>query len=82
MPDPDWRIHAACRGADRNLFFAERGDVRHLAAARAICETCPVCAACADYALGLRPGTDTHGIFGGLTVEQRHRMRRRKVGAP
>lgn len=41
-----------------------------------ICSTCPVREPCATYAIDNR---ELHGIWGGLTVEQRKRMWARRV---
>ena len=62
----DWRVDAACRGADPDLFFADIGparDLRPLAElAWRYCQPCPVIDRChqsADRAAG------TVGIWGG-----------------
>lgn len=65
---PSWHSDAACRGVGTELFFPARGgDVR---AAKAICETCPVVAECAEA------GQDeTHGVWGGTTANERRPAR-------
>ncbi|AQT78303.1 hypothetical protein B1R94_02210 [Mycolicibacterium litorale] len=67
----NWRLQAACRSHDPDLWFPERGDKRTKAAALRICRTCPVIAACRDYAL--RTG-QPDGIWGGLTQTQRTKL--------
>jgi WhiB family redox-sensing transcriptional regulator len=46
--------------------------------AKAICATCPVHEQCLEYALETRPAD---GVFGGLTVTERHRLIRRRQKA-
>jgi WhiB family redox-sensing transcriptional regulator len=65
-----WRELAACRGADLNLFFPERGE--SAGPARQVCAACPVRQACLDYAISNRI---THGIWGGLTERERRALR-------
>lgn len=75
--EPDtasWRLQAACRGADPNLFFPEKGKPTFLAAVE-YCDRCPVAAECLDYAMGYR---FLQGIFGGTTEQDRRRMRRQR----
>ena len=73
----DWRDEAACAGQPDDLFFP-RGDDDHVASrvakAKEICAVCPVSDACLQYALetNQRPG-----IWGGLTEEERRRVRRK-----
>ncbi|MEI7779533.1 MAG: WhiB family transcriptional regulator [Actinomycetes bacterium] len=69
----DWQISAACRGLDSSVFFhpeGERGPARRrrASAAKEICSTCPVQAACAAHALKVR---EPYGIWGGLAEEDR-----------
>lgn len=70
-----WSHQAACRGADPNIFFPERGD--HVAVRRAVqvCRTCPVVADCLNYVLRIG---EKDGVFAGLTGAQRRRLRRRR----
>ena len=65
-----WRELAACRGADLNLFFPERGE--SAGPARQVCAACPVRQPCLDYAITNRI---THGIWGGLTERERRALR-------
>ena len=66
-----WRLSAACRAADPELFFpvsraVQAGD--EVTQAKAICAACPVRQECLAFAVttGQR-----HGIWGGLTEEER-----------
>ncbi len=74
---PDWRGHAACRGADPDLFFPD-GDIGSTRAqvktAKLICRRCPVSATCLNWALA--SGQEA-GIWGGLTEDERYRLHRR-----
>jgi WhiB family redox-sensing transcriptional regulator len=76
----DWRLRAACKGLDPDMFFAsedlenrqERRDRE--AAAKAVCARCAVTEECLDYAT--RAG-ERYGIWGGLNSEERRALRRR-----
>ncbi|MFE3202147.1 WhiB family transcriptional regulator [Embleya sp. NPDC059237] len=77
----DWRHHARCRNTDVHpeLFFPDGETSPHhlaqIARAKAICARCPVQLACGNWALA-RPGCEA-GIWGGLTENERRRMKRR-----
>ena len=77
---PDWRTSAACRDADPELFFPD-GDIgsarAHVKAAKLICRGCPVSATCLSWALD--SGQEA-GIWGGLTEDERRRLRHRGRG--
>lgn len=68
----DWRLVGACRQVDPELFFAEseREPVRAvlIREAKAVCGQCPVLSACRQHGLEAQ---EAHGIWGGLTVEER-----------
>ena len=74
---PDWRDHAACRDADPDLFFPG-GGIRSAWAqvrmAKLICRGCPVSITCLSWALA---SDQEHGIWGGLTEDERRRLYRR-----
>jgi WhiB family redox-sensing transcriptional regulator len=78
--DADWRDDAACRDADPELFFPD-GDIRsaraQVKAAKLICRSCPVSVTCLSWALA--SGQEV-GIWGGLTEDERHMLRRRRRG--
>ena len=57
---------AACRGTDPELFFAD--DDQSIAEAKAICGDCPVRLDCLQNAIDTN---QTHGIWGGLTRQER-----------
>ncbi len=75
MTDLSWRRDAACRHEEPELFFpGEKTLDPHVwDAPRAVCEACPVRDACLEYALD---AGEPHGMFGGLTPEERHKIRR------
>lgn len=75
---PAWHARAACRtprarqlvAAGRADFFPERG--RSTGAARTICADCEVRDDCQRAALA--DGRWLHGVWGGLTKAERHRL--------
>jgi len=78
LPDPlaehwQWQLAAACRGMDSEHFFHppdERNAAREkrIAAAKAICRSCPAVQSCLDHALQVR---EPYGIWGGLSEDER-----------
>ena len=69
----DWKVRAACRGLDSDLFFhpeQERGEQRDTrdAAAKAVCRRCPVLAQCRAHALAVE---EPYGVWGGMTATER-----------
>lgn len=73
--DPDWQTRAACRTADLDMFHPEPGQPANRA--KAVCARCPVLGDCREYALSLPLSSDRHGIYGGLTPDERQLIRRR-----
>jgi WhiB family redox-sensing transcriptional regulator len=72
----NWRLAAACRRADPELFFpigTAGPAASQVVEARRICLACPVRSDCLDWAI--RSGQD-HGIWGGTTEEERRILRR------
>lgn len=71
-----WAAHGLCRNAT-SAFFPERGQ--KFRSAVALCNACPVMEPCRAYGLA---HSALKGIFGGLTEDQRRRMRAadRKAG--
>ena len=75
--DPkEWRTAAACRDMDTAVFFPETED--EVAAAKAVCSTCPVREFCLEFALVTR---QDDGVWGGLDEIERRRLRRRRQEA-
>lgn len=69
-----WKVHAACRGYDPDLFFPHRGQDQSISR---ICAKCPVQIPCREYAVTC--GATLKGIFGGLNERQRRVQRRRQA---
>lgn len=80
MTEP-WKHRAACRDQPTEWWFPRQtrssttlnDDNR---AAIAICKTCPVAAQCLAHA---QRQPETHGIWGGLTSEERYRLTRKTL---
>ncbi|BFP57225.1 WhiB family transcriptional regulator [Streptomyces fimicarius] len=73
----NWRLHAACREEDPDLFFpigSTGPAVVQTAEAKTVCRSCPVQAACLEWAL--ENGQDS-GIWGGLSENERRALKRR-----
>ena len=71
-----WRLHAACRDTDPDLFFpigTTGPALEQIAAARAVCEVCPVCEDCLDFALMTNQDS---GIWGGTSEDERRKLRK------
>ena len=69
----EWQFDGACRSMDPEMFFhpdGERGPRRRNRenAAKAVCATCPVIAACRTQALAV---AEPYGIWGGLSEDDR-----------
>jgi WhiB family redox-sensing transcriptional regulator len=70
----NWRLHAACQSADPDLFFPVSSvgpSLEQAAEAKAVCAGCLVRRECLAFALRTR---QVHGIWGGLTEEERTRQ--------
>lgn len=67
----NWRMLAACRSIDPDLFFpvsTAGKSLEQVAEARSVCACCLVRRQCLAFALRTR---QTHGIWGGLTAQER-----------
>jgi WhiB family redox-sensing transcriptional regulator len=69
----DWMVDAACRGRNDIDFFPEIGYNGKAPFAVAVCDTCKVKEDCVEFAIENRI---EHGIWGGLSPQQRKRYRR------
>lgn len=67
---PEWMAAGICAQTDPDAFFPEKGGSTR--EAKAICRSCPVRAACLDYAL---EHEERYGIWGGLSERERRRLR-------
>jgi hypothetical protein len=78
----DWRLDAACRDTDPELFFPEPGQIPQAAAAKQVCAGCAVRGPCLQAALHGPQARDDHtGIFAGTTARQRVALRGRPAMA-
>ena len=82
--DSSWFEHAACRDADRRLFFEPEGESvrlreRRVRAAKAVCAECPVRHECLLFALAT---PERYGIWGGLTARERSTLKLRRPARP
>jgi WhiB family redox-sensing transcriptional regulator len=71
-PRPEWWDRAVCKASSPSLFFQDEGDASTTNQARRICHTCDARTDCLEYALEF---PELHGVWGGLTVQQRRRLR-------
>ncbi|CPV57053.1 WhiB family transcriptional regulator [Mycobacteroides abscessus] len=79
VQDLAWQLRGACRNANHDLFYAnddERPIERRLREqhARDVCRSCAVATRCLAYALEIE---EPHGIWGGMSEVERHRIRLR-----
>jgi len=75
-----WRSDAACRTANPELFFpvGTSGPAQHqIAAAKAVCATCPVISQCLTWAL--KSGQEA-GVWGGLDEDERRALTHQGAG--
>lgn len=75
-----WTAVAACAGMDPDIFHPHgKGNALYIRA-RAVCARCPVRAQCLAEALAVevsRTGEYRHGMWGGLTPDERASLYRR-----
>jgi WhiB family transcriptional regulator, redox-sensing transcriptional regulator len=74
----EWQYLSACREVDPETFFSpesERGPRRRAreAAAKSLCDRCPVVAQCLRHALDVR---EPYGVWGGLNATERQHILR------
>jgi WhiB family redox-sensing transcriptional regulator len=76
-----WRDSASCRSVDPDLFFpvgTTGAALQHIAAAKAVCTTCPVQEPCLEFALLTNQDA---GVWGGASEEERRVLRRQRARA-
>ena len=74
-----WMADAACAGTDVEAFHPAKGGHPDPKALR-LCRSCPVRAACLDYALAYEAaGGPRAGVYGGTTPAQRAAIARRRA---
>jgi WhiB family redox-sensing transcriptional regulator len=72
----EWRDRAACRGMGDLFFYRGQGGDEphhHVAAAKKVCNKCPVKAECLEAGLG-----EKYGVWGGTTDHERRAIRRER----
>jgi WhiB family transcriptional regulator, redox-sensing transcriptional regulator len=75
-----WTVDAACVGIPTEMFFPEKtisSQTREVKALVSICSGCPVKQECLEQALLLEGDCSRrhrHGVWGGKTPNQRHKM--------
>ena len=75
----DWRASANCQGMSPGLFFPEKGNCeQQIKEARAVCAGCEVRSECLEEAMA--SGT-RFGLWGGLTTQERRKLRRARRNA-
>lgn len=79
-----WRMSAACRDYDSELFFSPDGERpaarrQRERAAKAICAECPVRTECGNFALA---NLEPFGVWGGLSERDRDAIWRHEQGEP
>ncbi|MFJ8857925.1 WhiB family transcriptional regulator [Streptomyces sp. NPDC102451] len=75
----NWRMHAACREEDPDLFFPIGSSGPALVQAeeaKAVCGICPVREQCLEWAL--EKGQDA-GVWGGMDENERRALKRRRA---
>lgn len=83
LKDTAWRDDAACRDSAAEGFFPDSSDPREYDAPRAVCRRCPVRQECLADQLAWEGGSGSsarHGMYGGLTPEERHAVHRGRRG--
>jgi WhiB family redox-sensing transcriptional regulator len=71
--DTSFMEQAKCKGMDTNFFFPPGSDPSKIKQAIAFCKTCPVKTPCAQYAID---NNINHGVFGGLSIRSRTKLKR------
>lgn len=76
MENEDWRVDAACRDTDPDLFFpvgTTGPAIEQIASAKAVCGECDAQSECLEFALATNQEA---GIWGGTTEEERRVLRK------
>lgn len=81
-PPTKWSDHAACLGHPVDWWFAPEHQ-GYPAIARQICQGCPVRLKCLDWATSINDNgqvQELHGMWGGMSPEERRAIVRRRQG--
>ena len=76
MENEDWRVDAACRDTDPDLFFpvgTTGPAIEQIASAKAVCGECDAQAECLEFALATNQDS---GVWGGTSEEERRKLRK------
>jgi len=75
---PNWHRAASCADLDTDAFFPPAGADAgmHVQAAKRVCRGCPVRAACLADVMSWEQPSRRHGVAGGLSAAERHRLHR------
>lgn len=86
LTPPAWTEEAVCASVDPAIFYPPKGVVSP--DAKKVCAICPVIEKCLAWALEYESGqvdgteyTDVHGIYGGLTPNERRAILRHRAEA-
>ena len=74
--DVTWRVDAACRDTDPDLFFpvgTTGPAIEQIEAAKAVCRTCPAMDECLEFALATNQDS---GVWGATSEDERRKLRR------
>ena len=70
---------AACKDMDVDIFYADdRKDIYHFRNLKQLCATCPIIFRCLEVAVA----NNEHGFWGGMTEEERKRLKRKPYRTP
>jgi WhiB family redox-sensing transcriptional regulator len=78
----DWRLWAACRFTDPELFFPVSNSgqsLNQVTEAKKVCAACVVLPECLAFAMRTQ---QVHGIWGGMTEEERSAVPFQPDGSP
>ena len=71
-----WRLRAACRDTDPDLFFpvgTTGPAIDQIESAKAVCQACEVMPECLEFALATNQDS---GVWGGTSEEERRKLRK------
>ncbi|MGH3996322.1 MAG: WhiB family transcriptional regulator [Pseudonocardiaceae bacterium] len=75
---PAWLERGVCVQVGGDMWFPEKGDLAVVATCKKVCARCPVRVECLEWAMDT---VEAFGIFGGLTVLERRKLRRKREAA-
>jgi len=76
MENEDWRVGAACRDTDPDLFFpvgTTGPAIEQIASAKTVCGECDAQTDCLEFALATNQDS---GVWGGTSEEERRKLRK------